>query len=51
MAPTVEALKRLIVAIKDDDTTVDDVPGVTIPEVIDELTKAYTAANTTDEEE
>lgn len=40
MSPIVEALKKLIVEIKGEGT-VDDISGTTIPEVIDELTKAY----------
>lgn len=48
MAPTVEALKRLIVAIKGEGT-VDDISGVTIPEVIDELTEAYIATKNEEE--
>lgn len=40
---TVEALKELCVAIKGDSTKTADIPGETIPEVIKEITAAYTA--------
>lgn len=40
MEPITEALRRLVVAIKGEGT-VDDVKGIRIAEVIDELTEAY----------
>lgn len=48
MGPTVDALKRLIIAIKGEGT-INDVKGNTIPEVIDALTEAYIASKEEDE--
>lgn len=42
---TVEALKGLCAAIKGD-ATAADISGATIPEVINEITAAYTAKRT-----
>lgn len=42
---TVEALKGLCAAIRNDGTAAGDIPGNTIPEVIDQITAAKESQN------
>lgn len=46
MITTVEALKNLCVAIKNDGTKAENVTGETIPEVIEQITIAYSEKQT-----
>lgn len=50
MNTTVEALKGLCAVIKGSETKAADVPGETIPEVINQITAAYVAKQTSTEE-
>ena len=50
MASTILSLKKLAVAIKGNGD-VGDIPGDTIPEVIDQITEAYKAAHPEEPEE
>lgn len=43
---TVEALKNLCAALKGNETKAEDISGTTIPEVIDQITKAIKAKAT-----